>query len=621
MTRRRKLISAAVLLIAMSGVTSVQADARSDADQAQRRLDDTECRLRNLNAAVQQAQCNYDSAAASRAAAISALQSAQQQVVNSSASINDMNARIVTYTQAARDASELASRRQAECDAAKAQLNEASRAADQYRANVQASFDASPALKFTNGELAAASTAYQTAYDASFLWLRGTIEYFDLYAGVEDFTAQVESQRASVPMNQAVLAATSAAWIDSLNALRKFRDDYLARDPQVAGARQRLLVAQAQHKSLIDAFHRDLANDPRLKGLLDDAANVQSAVAAAARDINTANANRASAESAIAQLQAAIVSEQDRLASAQRDTAALASSIDSYWYAISSAQSELSRLCLLRDAAARDYQHAAGDLRRTIEIANAEHARREVEAHSGDSRRREAELASSRQHGQTPVIVVEGNQPGRVEQREREDRHRREPERRDDPPRERPPVAHVEPPQAVRPQTTLAEDERRQARGEEAVARRQAIDARQAPEPRPQDAQPRLQSTEARQSNPPLVAQSRTPANNTDPAVTKSRDRDQASAEAKQRAEQNVKPQSERDAKRQPDREVKQSADREAKQQADRATKQESDQKARQQAEREAKQQADRDAKSQAEQQRREAQQRQADESRRESQK
>jgi len=243
--------------------------------------------------------------------------------------------------------------------------------------DTNAAFNASPALTLANQELQGASQSYQSIYDAAFLWLRGSIEYADLYDGVDEMNDQVQQQRNLVPLKPGVLAATSNAWMNSLNALSKFRDDYLSRDPGLIAANQRLQTAQASRKALIDRFNAEISTDPQLKRLLDAAADEKSNLAGAAKEMNTANESRATSESAIAQLQTAIANERATLAAAQRDVASLGASADSSSYNVTLAQAELDRLCNAYALAQSDSQRAAGELRRTIEVADSDHAHRE----------------------------------------------------------------------------------------------------------------------------------------------------------------------------------------------------------------------------------------------------
>src|SRR4051794_21250663 len=321
MMRRRQLIATFLLTLSFIAPGYATADAREDADRARRRFEDAECRVRDLANAIAQARLAVDAASARRASAGDAANSANQQIINSSAAINDLNARIAANTQTARQAAEAVAQRRADLQAIQQHLAAASQAVDKYRGDAVAIFESSPAFKLAAGELDEASKGYQSTYSASFDWLRSTDVYADLYDGVEEMETEVAAQRAQTPVDPTVLAAASNAWIDSLNVLNKFRDDYLSRDPQVIAAYQRLQTAQAARKSLNDRFNTDIANDNQLKQLMTAVADEQTNLATASNAINIADNARATAEQTIAQLHAAVANEQATLEAAQRDLA------------------------------------------------------------------------------------------------------------------------------------------------------------------------------------------------------------------------------------------------------------------------------------------------------------
>ena len=83
--RRRIFKLLLITTLTLFAPVFVRGDARSDAQQAQRRLDDAECRIRDLNAAIERAKLSVNSAVARRNHFVWCVDSAQSRA-NASAS-------------------------------------------------------------------------------------------------------------------------------------------------------------------------------------------------------------------------------------------------------------------------------------------------------------------------------------------------------------------------------------------------------------------------------------------------------------------------------------------------------------------------------------------------------
>src|SRR5215212_2561763 len=109
--RRRivKLLLAVTMALGASSV--VNGDARSEAQQAQRRLEEAECRVRDLAGAIDNARLSVAAAVARRNDAVVCLETAKARVATSSAAINDAHGRMTAVAEAARAAAATAEQR------------------------------------------------------------------------------------------------------------------------------------------------------------------------------------------------------------------------------------------------------------------------------------------------------------------------------------------------------------------------------------------------------------------------------------------------------------------------------------------------------------------------------
>ena len=193
--------------------------------------------------------------------------------------------------------------------------------------------------------------------------------------------------------------------MDAKNELSRFVQDYLAIDPDVIAAKQRLDAATAARQALVDRFNKDLANDEQYKTLLAAISDAQTQLAAIAADINAAEARRAAAEAEIARLQAQIADQQAQLAAAQSDYTSYGTAAGSTWYEMTTCQAEIVRLCERQRWYRSRCEWACTILRRNgREWADAEHRRHWMDDHERD-RDRDRGWDHDRDHDRAVIVA------------------------------------------------------------------------------------------------------------------------------------------------------------------------------------------------------------------------
>ncbi len=356
-------LAAAVVLLMSGRVIGGHAE---DADQARRSVEITEAQYNRATREAADAQAALDAAVRSNRDAGGALQAALDAQERARREIDDAQVNLPNLAAALEAESRgLEARRQAiaeqsaHADAANAEIQ-------RLRNEATDVLQKSPAWLAIEARVQSAQTQQQDLTDTRMEQLLETDEYTDLLAQALDAEDEVEALRADSSADPARLAAASAAWIGTLNALENHESAALDADAQLRATRQALAAAGDERRALLGRFEQDLANSPPYRAALEVAARERATLENLADAGKRSEVACSEMDAQLQRLRAAEASAHQRLLQIDRDVDAFRAEVDASDHQARIDQASFDAALQTEAAARADRDAAAGYLQTVL---------------------------------------------------------------------------------------------------------------------------------------------------------------------------------------------------------------------------------------------------------------